>query len=92
MNIPQDQRVISDEGKLENIDKWYQTFHEKDDFVVNADIGYKLSLLLKYRRIDEVWYYYRNKYVQEYLDNKDSYENRQKLSPDLGRGRNLILQ
>ena len=74
MNIPQDQRVISGEGSLETIDKWYQTFHEKDDFVVNADIDYKLSLLLKYGRIDEVGYYYRNKYVQEYLDDKDVYE------------------
>ena len=73
MNIPQDQRVISEEGSLENIDKWYQTFHDKDDFIVNADTDYKLSLLLKYGRVDEVGYYYRNKYVREYLDDKDSY-------------------
>ena len=74
MNIPQDQRVISEEGSLETIDRWYQTFHEKDDFVVNANIDYRLSLLLKYGRVDEVGYYYRNKYVQEYLNDKDAYE------------------
>lgn len=74
MNIPQDQRVISEEGSLENIDKWYQSFHEKEDFVVNADTEYKLSLLLKYGRTDEVGYFYRNKYVQEYLDNPEKYD------------------
>jgi hypothetical protein len=74
MNIPQDQRVISEEGSLENIDKWYQSFHEKEDFTVNADTEYKLSLLLKYGRVDEVGYYYRNRYVQEYLDNPEKYD------------------
>lgn len=74
MNIPQDQRIISEEGSQESIDKWYQSFHEKEDFVVDADIEYKLSLLLKHGRIEEVGYYYRNRYVKEYLDNKEAYE------------------
>ena len=74
MNIPQDQRIISDEGSQENIDKWYQSFHEKEDFVVNANIDYKLSLLLKYDRVEEIGYYYRNRYVEEYLHNKEAYE------------------
>ena len=73
MNIPQDQRVISGEGCLDNIDKWYQSLYEKGDFVVNANVEYKLSFLLKYGRVDEVGYYYRNKYVQEYLDNPGKY-------------------
>ena len=74
MNIPQDQRIISEEGSQESIDKWYQSFHEKEDFIVDADIEYKLSLLLKHGRIEEVGYYYRNRYVKEYLDNKEAYE------------------
>ncbi len=74
MNIPQDQRMISDEGSIENIEKWYQSFHEKEDFVVDADTVYKISFILKYGRTDEVGYYYRNQYVQEYLDDKDAYE------------------
>ena len=74
MNIPQDQRIISEDGNQENIDKWYQSFYEKEDFVVNADKDYKLSFLMKYGRVDEVGYYYRNKYVQEYIDDQKAYE------------------
>ena len=74
MNIPQGQRVITEEGSPENIDKWYQSFHEKEDFVVDADMDYKLGFLMKYGRTDEVGYYYRNTYVKEYINYPAKYE------------------
>lgn len=74
MNIPSSQRVISAEGSSENIEKWYQSMHDKDDFVVNAPIDYKLSVLLKYGRENEVGYYYRNMYVREYLADPGKYD------------------
>jgi len=73
MNIPGDQRIISDVGTVDNIDKWYQKLHAKDDFTVGATIDDKLSVLMKYGRVDEVGYYYRNLYVSEYLKNPDAY-------------------
>ena len=35
---------------------------------------YKLTFLMKYGRVDEVGYYYRNKYVKEYISNPTRYE------------------
>ena len=90
MNIPQVQRIISEEGNQENIDKWYQSFYEKDDFVVYADNDYKLSFLMKYGRVDEVGYHYRNKYVQEYIDNQDAYEKEYHTRSLEESGNNLI--
>jgi len=73
INIPGDQRIISDAGKEENIDKWYQRLHGREDFAIGATIDDKLSLLLKYGRVGEVGYYYRNKYVAEYLKDPGAY-------------------
>ncbi len=74
MNIPEDQRIISEVGSAENIDKWYQKLHVKDDFVVDATIDDKLSTLMKYGRVEEIGYYYRNQYVFEYLKDPEAYD------------------
>ncbi len=74
MNIPKDQRVISEDGSLETIERRYQSLHEKADFVAGATLDYKLTFLMRYGRIGEVGYYYRNQYVQEYIDNQAAYE------------------
>lgn len=74
MNIPVDQRIISEDGKEDNIDKWYQKLHTKEDFIIGATVNDKLSVLMKYGRIDEVGYYYRNIYVSEYFNNPETYD------------------
>jgi hypothetical protein len=74
MNIPEDQRNIVKEGNIRELTKLYQKFHNEDDFVVNADIDYKLAFLLNHRRLNEVGYYHRNNYIREWKRGKKKYK------------------